>query len=224
MSIETFYGRWARLYDAIATGPGVGAWRAAAADALDLSPGDTVVEVGCGTGANAPYLRQRVGPKGQVVGVDLTRPLLDRGRERVARRGWTNVHFVHGDAREPPIDRVDAVLATFLVGLLPDPEGAVETWCDLTTGRVALLDATSSTRPVGRPLNPLFGAFVSAGAPADSLGETLGRLPESRAARRRLDERVQESRRALVRRTTERRYETFGLDFVGLLSGQVSQS
>ena len=65
---QAFYGRWARLYDLIATFPGVGSWRARAVDSLGLSAGDRVVEMGCGTGANFPYLRERVGPEGQVVG------------------------------------------------------------------------------------------------------------------------------------------------------------
>ena len=87
-AVTAFYGRWARLYDLLATRlPGVGRFRAAAADALDLSPGDTVVDVGCGSGAALPYLRERVGPDGAVVGVDLTGEMLARARERVARAG-----------------------------------------------------------------------------------------------------------------------------------------
>lgn len=217
--ISDFYGRWVALYDALATAPRVGAWRAAAVDALDLSPGDTVVEVGCGTGANIPYLREQVGRDGRVVGIDLTRPLLDRVRTRVERAGWTNVSLASGDASRPPVTRVDAILATFVVGLLPDPASAVETWCELAADRVALLDGASSHHPLGQLLNPLFGAFVTAGAPAESLSETLKRLPTA-TDRHRLDATIRASRSALVNHTTDRRYETFGLGFVGLLCGQ----
>lgn len=217
--IEDFYGRWVALYDALATAPRIGAWRAAAVDALDLSPGDTVVEMGCGTGANIPYLREAVGRDGRVVGIDLTRPVLDRARTRVERAGWTNVSLVRGDASRPPVTRVDAILATFVVGLLTDPASTVETWCDLATDRVALLDGASSHHPLGSLLNPLFGAFVTAGAPTESLSETLERLPTP-TDRRRLDASVRASRTALVGHTTDRRYEPFGLGFVGLLSGQ----
>ena len=101
--LQAFYGRWARLYDLIARVPGVGVWRAAAADALALEPGDTVLEMGCGTGANLPYLRERVGPEGQVIGVDLTSGMLDVARERVERRGWANVSLVRADASRPPV-------------------------------------------------------------------------------------------------------------------------
>jgi ubiquinone/menaquinone biosynthesis C-methylase UbiE len=70
---QSFYGRWAQVYDWLASAPGVASWRDRTADALALASGDTVVEMGCGTGANVPHLRERVGPSGRVVGIDVTR-------------------------------------------------------------------------------------------------------------------------------------------------------
>ncbi|MFC7155667.1 class I SAM-dependent methyltransferase [Halomarina halobia] len=221
MSVRAFYGRYAALYDAIATAPGVARWRAVAADALDLDPGDTVVEMGCGTGANLRHLRERVGPEGTVVGVDLTRPLLRYARTRVRAEGWANVHLAQADAARPPIGRADAVLGSFVVGLLADPAAAVDGWCDLASGRVALLDATSSAHPVGSLLNPAFGAFVGAGAPADALAGSVQQALAGGRARRRLDERVRAARDALAARTADRRHEERALGFVGVTSGRV---
>jgi SAM-dependent methyltransferase len=175
--------------------------------------------MGCGTGANLPYLRERVGPDGCVIGVDITRQLLDRARDRVD--GHDNVAVVRGDATVPPIARADAVLATFVCGLFSDPAAVVDRWCDLVGpgGRVAVLDATASDDARGRPFNPLFRAFVAAGAPADGLGDVLsapfGRFDES------LTRRVEASRTALADRTVDRTFEAFGLGFVGLLAGTV---
>ena len=129
---QRFYGRWARLYDLVATAPGVDSWRERTVDALDLEPGDTVVEMGCGTGANFPHLREAVGPEGRVVGVDLTRGMLRRASERVDREGWDNVELVQADATRPPVaGPVDAVLATFVVGMFADPRPAVDGWVDV---------------------------------------------------------------------------------------------
>ena len=215
--VADFYGRWAGLYDRLATAPGVARWRRAAARRV-AEPGDTVVEMGCGSGANLPYLRERVGPEGRVVGVDVTGPLLERARERVADDEAVSV--LRGDATRPPVDAADAVLATFVCGLFEDPASVVDDWCDLVGGgRVALLDATATADPRGRPLNPLFRAFVAAGSPgsdpADVLRAPLGRYDAS------LSRRVAASRAALTDRAVERRYETFALGFVGLLSGRV---
>lgn len=210
MTVTEFYGRHVRLYDALATLPGVGRWRERAADALELAPGDTVVEMGCGTGANLPYLRDRVGRDGRVVGVDLTRPLLERARERTAR--WSNVHLARGDATRPPVEAADAVLGTFVVGMFADPATAVGRWCDLVRpgGRVAVLEATRSPRLVALPLNLAFDWFVRAGAPSGGHGASDA-----------LDERVRAAGDVLAARTVERRHEPFAAGFVDLVSGTV---
>jgi len=216
-AVAGFYGRWAALYDRIATVPGVGRWRRVAAERT-AAAGETVIEMGCGTGANLPYLRERVGPAGRVVGVDIAGPLLDRARERAAN--YDNVSVVRADAATPPIDGADAVLAAFVCGLFRDPAAVVDRWCDLVGpgGRVTLLDATASDDPLGRPFNPLFNSFVAAGSPSGDLRDVL-RAPFG--GTQALSRRVDASRAALAARTVERRYEAFGLGFVGLLSGTV---
>lgn len=221
-SVRTFYGRWAELYDYLATLPVVTSWRRRAVEVLAPRPGDTVVEMGCGTGANFPYLRERVGPDGRVVGVDLTRPLLARApaTDRVDR---PNVHLVRGDATRPPVADADAVLGTFVVGMFQDPTTVVDDWCDLlgTGGRIALMDMYRSAHPAGRVLNPLFRSFVVASTPSGSPGEALSALARP-GADQRLTDRVRAARDALVDRTVERRRETFGLGFVGLVGGRVA--
>lgn len=131
--VQENYGRWARLYDWFARATAsIDGIRSGCLWALDIHPGDTVVEFGCGTGVNLPALREAVGPTGQVVGVDVTRPMLERARGLVARRGWENVSLVHGDATTPPIAEADAVLATFVTSLFPNPDAVVSDWCELT--------------------------------------------------------------------------------------------
>lgn len=218
-AIAGFYGRWAALYDRIATAPGVERWRRVAAERT-ATAGGTVVEMGCGTGANLPYLRERVGPAGRVVGVDIAGPLLDRARERAAN--YDNVSVVRADAAAPPIDGADAVLAAFVCGLFEEPAAVVDRWCDRVGpgGRVTLLDATASDDPRGRPFNPLFNSFVAAGSPSGDLRDVL-RAPFG--GTRALSRRVDAARAALAARTVERRYDEFGLGFVGLLSGTVER-
>jgi len=213
VATQSFYGRWARVYDWVATAPGVESWRARAVDALALDPGDTVVEMGCGTGANVPSLRAAVGPEGRVVGVDLTRGMLRRARERVDRQGWGNVDLVRADATRPPISGpVDAVLATFVVGMFADPRPAVDGWFDLLApgGRVALLNAGRSDRAAARPLNLGFRAFVRAAAP--------GRRGVSPT--RSLERRVATARDQVRQRSVAFGFEEFGLGYLGLQWGE----
>ncbi|MEF8841654.1 MAG: methyltransferase domain-containing protein [Haloarculaceae archaeon] len=214
-SVPEFYGRWAALYDRIATVPGVGRWRRTAADALELSSGDTVVEMGCGTGANLPHLRRRVGTEGRVVGVDLTPELLAWADDRAPDAG-----LLRGDATRPPVAEADAVLGTFVTGMFADPAGVVEEWCELCSGRVALMDLSTTDRPLGRPLNPAFRAFTAASTPGSTAGEVLASVLPGAAAESTLARRVREGRDTLTDLTVERTFERFALGFCGLLSGR----
>ncbi|MFB6189766.1 MAG: class I SAM-dependent methyltransferase [Halapricum sp.] len=203
------------FYDRLATAPLVRGWRRQAADALALEPGDTVVEMGCGTGANLPYLRERVGPEGRVVGVDLTRGMLDRARRRVERAGWENVTLVRGDAARPPVEQADAVLGSFVVGLLDDPGQIVDRWLDLLTpgGSVAILEAGRTDRTLARPLNLAFRAFVRFSSP--------GGLTARRSPARELDRRIAVAAHALEVRTVERRHDSVALGLVTITRGRL---
>lgn len=118
-------------------------YRRLAVDALSLRRGATVVEIGCGTGANFPLLQERVGPTGRIIGVDVTDAMLEEARRRVAARGWTNVELVLSDAgRYEFPDGVDAVLSTLALGLSPDFDHVIERGARALSpnGRWAILD------------------------------------------------------------------------------------
>jgi SAM-dependent methyltransferase len=68
----------------------------AALDALAPQAGERVVDIGCGAGETTLTIAQRVGSTGHVTGVDISRPLLDLGRERA--KAQTNVDFIEADA------------------------------------------------------------------------------------------------------------------------------
>jgi phosphatidylethanolamine/phosphatidyl-N-methylethanolamine N-methyltransferase len=219
MSAQEFYSRWAGLYDQVSRRiPGVAGARTRAADALSLELGDTVVEMGCGTGANLGYLRERVGPEGTVVGVDFSPGVLDRAAAHVAHNGWRNVHLVRGDATRPPVAEaeVDAVLATFVVGMFSDPAGVVDRWCDLlgAGGRIALLNAARSRRPYGPLVNAPFRAFVLVSTPGKRSLET--------PAHELLDRRVEAGHAAVERRCERTVHEERALGLLRLAAGRVS--
>jgi ubiquinone/menaquinone biosynthesis C-methylase UbiE len=96
------------------------AHRRRAIEALRLRPGDTVVEIACGTGLNFPLIEQKIGPEGRIVGVDLTDAMLAQAQQRVDANGWSNVTLVQADAAEFEFPTgVDAILATYPHALLP---------------------------------------------------------------------------------------------------------
>lgn len=151
-------------------------------DALQLKPGDSVLEIGCGSGRNFPLIEERIGPSGTLFGVDLSRGMLARAERVVRRRGWTNIHLTCGDAAASlPSRPVRAVLFCFSYSTMRDRIAILEAaWRMLGDGcRVVITDAR--LRP-GWPRRVLAGssAWISArtllGKPDTDPEKDLARL------------------------------------------------
>jgi ubiquinone/menaquinone biosynthesis C-methylase UbiE len=132
--------------------------RRRAVAALGLKPGDTVLEIGAGTGRNFPYLVEAVGPTGAVVAVDASAGMLAEAEKLVQREGWSNVEVVHADASELQVDReVDAALFSLSYSVLPEPRPALASaWRLLRPGgRVVVLDQGLTEGGLMRVLDPI---------------------------------------------------------------------
>ena len=129
--VVTLYRKRARGYDRAVqiyrlAGFDTDRYRVRAADALALDPGDTVVEIGCGTGLNLPLLRERVGPTGRVIGVDITDAMLELSARRGKEQGWDNVELVRSDAVDYEFpEGVDGILSTLALTLSPDYDAVI---------------------------------------------------------------------------------------------------
>jgi len=115
--------------------------------ALDVQPGDRLLEIACGTGLNFPHLRRLTGDRGSIVGVDLTPAMLDIARQQIARKGWTNVEVREADAARLPFPDAsfDKAFCAFALNIIPDYERAIaEVWRVLVPGgRFAALEMRS---------------------------------------------------------------------------------
>ncbi|MFH1633927.1 MAG: methyltransferase domain-containing protein [Chloroflexota bacterium] len=121
-----------RLFDIFAWfGFNISGWRKKAISKLNLKPGDTVIDIGCGTGLNFPFLYQVVGQKGKIIGVDLSGEMLAEARKRAAANQWDNVQLVCVDASEFEFPKnVDAVLSTYAMTLIPNCRHVVINACE----------------------------------------------------------------------------------------------
>lgn len=83
-------------------------------ESLALKEGDTVVDLGCGTGLNFSLLQKKVGLRGRIIGVDLTDAMLDEANARVTAHNWSNVELVRSNAASYVFPScVDGILSTF---------------------------------------------------------------------------------------------------------------
>lgn len=84
-------------------------------------PGETVVDVGSGSGMDAFLAAKAVGVSGQVIAVDMTDAMLERGRDNVALTGMRQVEFRKGLAEALPVEdgTVDLVISNGVINLCP---------------------------------------------------------------------------------------------------------
>lgn len=151
----------------------LGSYRERAVAALALHKGDTVVDIGCGTGANFPLLQHVIGPEGKIIGVDLTDAMLTQARERVAQNGWRNVHLVQSDAAKYQFPAgLNGIISSFAITLVPDFDAVIGNGCKslLADGRFVILDFKLPSgwllklAPLGVLLTHPFGVSMELGS------------------------------------------------------------
>src|SRR5919109_3626832 len=69
-------------------------WQRMAIERLRLQPGETVIDVGCGTGLTFPLLETVVGPSGGIIGIELSPEMASQARQRVGVQGCQNVILI----------------------------------------------------------------------------------------------------------------------------------
>jgi SAM-dependent methyltransferase len=95
-------------------------------DRLRLAGGESVLEIGCGTGAVTLPLATAVGEHGRVVAVDISEPMLGAARQRVSESGMHNVTLVLGDVQVLALEQAAFDIATSRMGVMffADPVAA----------------------------------------------------------------------------------------------------
>jgi ubiquinone/menaquinone biosynthesis C-methylase UbiE len=128
-------------------------------DLLGDLDGATVLDVGCGTGRNLPFLVERVGPSGKIVALDYSEGMLEQARRRVRANGWTNIEILRGDAvkLEGVPEPVDALTSAWCYGIVHDLEAALNRAVNVLrpNGRLSIMDFGRS-RPDRGPLRWLY--------------------------------------------------------------------
>ena len=167
--VRAMFDRIARVYDRMNSVMTAGMhhrWRERAADLAQVAPGSRALDVATGTGDLAIELKRRVGPSGEVTGLDFSERMLELAREKAG-----DVRFEAGNALELPYPdgSFDAVTVGFGARNFDDLARGLREMARVTRpgGRVVVLEITTPQRP---PLSWFFRLWFDHAVPA------LGRL------------------------------------------------
>ena len=122
---------------------------------LDLQPGQTVLDVACGTGLSFAWLRAGVGESGRVIGVELSPDMLRLARARCERESWRNVTLIESDmgAVEIPA-RLDAILFNFAHDVIQSPTALARIFAAARPGATVAVAGMKYPPWWLAPLNP----------------------------------------------------------------------
>lgn len=87
-----------------------------------IKEGETVLDLGSGAGFDCFLASNKVGPKGRVIGIDMTPEMIERARANALEGGYRNVEFRQGEIEKLPVEdnSVDLVISNCVINLVPD--------------------------------------------------------------------------------------------------------
>jgi ubiquinone/menaquinone biosynthesis C-methylase UbiE len=124
---------------------------------LGLGRGDSVLEIGCGTGRNFPHLREAVGPAGRIHGVDISRGMLRKASDLCEANHWRNIELNECDAAEYVApEPLDGVLFSLSYNTMPHHYAVLrKAWDQLRPGgSLVIMDAKVPPGPGARLVLP----------------------------------------------------------------------
>ena len=143
-----------------------------------LKPGEKVLDLGSGAGFDAFLAARRVGPKGRVIGVDMTPAMVEKARQNAIRGGYENVEFKLGEIENLPLEdgSVDVIISNCVINLSTDkPAVFAEAFRVLEPGgRLAVSDVVATAAlPEEVKGDPLLHSACIAGASTIDNLETM---------------------------------------------------
>jgi phosphatidylethanolamine/phosphatidyl-N-methylethanolamine N-methyltransferase len=145
--VAKVYEKLASVYDLV-FGPTLHPGRIEAIRTMKIRPGDSVLEVGVGTGINLSMYPSSCA----ITGIDLSAPMLDKAHDRILTKALRNCRVMEMDAAQMafPDESFDIVYAPYLISVVPDPVRVAQEMRRVCRrgGRIVILNHFKSHNPI----------------------------------------------------------------------------
>lgn len=145
----------------------------------ELSPGEVVLDLGCGAGFDVFIAAKRVGAAGKVIGVDMTPEMLERARGNARKVDVKNVEFRLGEIENLPVadNSIGVVISNCVINLSPEKERVFSEIARVLRpgGRVAVSDV-ALLRPLPEDVLADVRAYVGCISGAVPVEEYVGHV------------------------------------------------
>jgi ubiquinone/menaquinone biosynthesis C-methylase UbiE len=127
---------------------------------LAPASGSVVLDVGCGTGLNFAGVEEAIGPRGRLIGIDLSSDMLVRAHERVQRHGWQNVTLLEAAGQDAAVPvAADAALLCAVHDILRSPAALANVFSHVRPGG-RVVAAGPKWVPWGRPASLALNSYA----------------------------------------------------------------
>lgn len=114
---------------------------------VNFSEGAAVLDVGCGTGVLVPYIIEKIGKSGRIMGLDIAEKMIQRAREKFSGKDFPNVNFVVGDIMDYNFsDSFDFIICYSSFPHFPDKEQSIKKMASLLKPKGKLIICHSESR------------------------------------------------------------------------------
>ena len=150
-------------------------------DLAELSPGETVVDLGSGSGMDSFLAARKVGASGRVIGIDMTDAQLGKAQRLAAEAGFDNVEFRRAYIEQLPVEdeTVDVMITNGVINLSPEKDAVFAEAARVLRpgGRLALADIVTATQlPDGVTCDAsLWAACIGGAMQRDDYRAAIGR-------------------------------------------------
>jgi ubiquinone/menaquinone biosynthesis C-methylase UbiE len=147
-----------------------------------LREGQVVLDLGSGAGFDCFLAARAVGPKGKIVGVDMTHEMLSKARGNAQKNGFSNVEFRLGEIEALPVadDSVDVIISNCVINLSPEKQQVFDEAFRVLKhgGKIAVADMVA-TAPIPDEIKGDWSAYTGCMAGASEISDLEQMLKKS---------------------------------------------